>query len=230
VIAPDLRGFGWSEAPGEGYNGETFARDQVALLDALGIDRASVIGHDWGGWTTFLLGLNHAERVDRLIVCNAPHPWPKLSPRTLVDQMPRAWYAVVMATPLVGKHLQTDTDLVIRALKGSSAPGTFDDAELAIYADAFRDPERAEAASSLYRYYLSLNASGIRNGALHRGRLTAPSLLLFGENDMAISNRLIRDGWQEHADDLTIEFTDNGHFIVNEDPGLVADRALSFFA
>src|SRR5215213_8511844 len=53
VIAPDLRGFGWSEAPGEGYDGDTFARDQIALLDALGIEKASFIGHDWGGWTTF---------------------------------------------------------------------------------------------------------------------------------------------------------------------------------
>lgn len=230
VIAPDLRGFGWSEAPGHGYDGDTFARDQVALLDALGIEKASVIGHDWGGWTTFLLGLNHADRVERLVVCNAPHPWPKMTPRTVVDQLPRGWYAAVMATPFVGQRLQTDTDLIIRALKGSSAPDTFGDAELAIYADAFRDPERAEAASSLYRYYLSLNVSGIRHGALHRGRLTAPTLLLFGEKDMAISTRLIRDGWQGHADDMTIEFADAGHFIVNEDPGLVADRARTFFA
>lgn len=78
LLAPDLRGFGRTEAPGQGYDGETFARDQVALLDALGIERVRVIGHDWGGWTTMLLGLLHPERVERLIVISAPHPWPRL--------------------------------------------------------------------------------------------------------------------------------------------------------
>lgn len=230
VIVPDLRGFGWTEAPGHGYNGETFASDQVALLDALNIETASVIGHDWGGWTTFLLGLEHSARVEKLMVCNAPHPWPRLSPRTLLSQLPRGWYAAVMATPGVGTRLQTDTDMIKRALAGTSAPGTFDDAELTIYADAFRDPERAAAASSLYRYYLSLNTRRIRGGALHESRLTVPTLLLFGEKDSAISTRLIRDGWQAHADDMEVEFADAGHFIVNERPDLVADRAAAFFA
>ena len=68
LLAPDLRGFGWSEAPGHGYDGETFAADQVALLDALGIERAFVIGHDWGGWTAVLLGLLHPDRVERMLV------------------------------------------------------------------------------------------------------------------------------------------------------------------
>ncbi|TMK74421.1 MAG: alpha/beta fold hydrolase [Actinobacteria bacterium] len=43
LLAPDLRGFGWTEAPGDGYDGETFAADQVALLDALGLERAHVV-------------------------------------------------------------------------------------------------------------------------------------------------------------------------------------------
>ena len=80
MIAPDLRGFGWSEAPGHGYDGETFAADQVALLDALGVERAFVIGHDWGGWTAVLLGLIHPDRVERMLVLNAPHPWTRLTP------------------------------------------------------------------------------------------------------------------------------------------------------
>ena len=49
LIAPDLRGFGWSDCPAGGYDPATFAADAVALLDALGVERAHVIGHDWGG-------------------------------------------------------------------------------------------------------------------------------------------------------------------------------------
>ena len=75
LLAPDLRGFGWTEAPGHGYDGETFAADQVALLDALEIERAFVVGHDWGGWTAMLLGILHPDRVERMVPCNTPHPW-----------------------------------------------------------------------------------------------------------------------------------------------------------
>ena len=78
LLAPDLRGFGWTEAPGHGYDGETFAGDQVALLEALGLERAHVVGHDWGGWAAMLLGILHPDRIDRMVVCNAPHPWPRL--------------------------------------------------------------------------------------------------------------------------------------------------------
>src|SRR5262245_17781867 len=78
LLAPDLRGFGWSEAPGHGYDGETFGRDQIALLDALGLERVKIIGHDWGGWTTMLLGLDQPERIERMMVVCAPHPWPRI--------------------------------------------------------------------------------------------------------------------------------------------------------
>ena len=53
LLIPDLRGFGWSEAPGSGYSPTGFADDAVALLDALDIARAHVIGHDWGGFAGF---------------------------------------------------------------------------------------------------------------------------------------------------------------------------------
>src|ERR671924_2137148 len=104
LLAPDLRGFGWTEAPGHGYDGETFARDQVALLDALGTERVKVIGHDWGGWVAFLLGLRHADRIERMVVLSSPHPWPRLSPRGL-GQLPRSWYAFVNAAPGLGRFV-----------------------------------------------------------------------------------------------------------------------------
>ena len=231
LIAPDLRGFGWSEAPGHGYDADTFASDQIALLDALGIEKARVIGHDWGGWTTFLLGLRHPERFERLMVCNAPHPWPRMTPRTGLAQLPRAWYGFIVASPWIGRRLHMKTDFIIRALKGSAPRGTFDDAELASYADSFRDPRRADAAVGLYRYYLKQSERGFRGKGIEGDNgLSVPTLLLFGRKDLAISPRLVADGWQSHADDMTVEFADAGHFIVNEEPDLVAAHARAFLA
>jgi pimeloyl-ACP methyl ester carboxylesterase len=61
---PDLRGFGWSEAPGSGYSPTGFADDAVALLDALDLASADVIGHDWSGFAGFLYSCGGA-RGDR---------------------------------------------------------------------------------------------------------------------------------------------------------------------
>jgi pimeloyl-ACP methyl ester carboxylesterase len=55
VIAPDLRGFGWSDAPSSGYLKEEMGQDVLAILDALELERVKLVGHDWGGWIGFIL-------------------------------------------------------------------------------------------------------------------------------------------------------------------------------
>jgi pimeloyl-ACP methyl ester carboxylesterase len=67
VLAPDLRGWGWSDAPRDDYAKATFAADILALMDAERLDRVSLLGHDWGGYTSFLLSLEHRERIERMI-------------------------------------------------------------------------------------------------------------------------------------------------------------------
>ncbi|KAK0340726.1 hypothetical protein LTR94_029315, partial [Friedmanniomyces endolithicus] len=48
--------------------------DLIALADALGIGRFTLVGHDWGGAIAWMAALNHPDRVERLVICNAPHP------------------------------------------------------------------------------------------------------------------------------------------------------------
>ena len=89
LICPDLRGFGWTDAPGRGYDGETFGADAIALLDALEIERAHLIGHDWGGFAVFAAALAAPQRVDRMVVLNTVPPWVDTSLRTVpVSTMP----------------------------------------------------------------------------------------------------------------------------------------------
>ncbi|BCR03804.1 alpha/beta hydrolase [Desulfuromonas versatilis] len=63
VITPDLRGFGESEAPAEGYSMARFADDLIALLDRLGIRRAAVGGMSMGGYVLLNLLERHPERL-----------------------------------------------------------------------------------------------------------------------------------------------------------------------
>src|SRR3954463_1019605 len=105
VLAVDLRGWGWSDAPPGDYAKATFADDVVALLDAEGLDRVSVVGHDWGGYTAVLLALEHAERVERMVALDIPPPWPgPPRPRHLALPLVGS-YAVAVATPVVGPRL-----------------------------------------------------------------------------------------------------------------------------
>jgi pimeloyl-ACP methyl ester carboxylesterase len=227
LLVPELRGFGATEAPGGGYDGETFARDQVALLDALGIDRIDVIGHDWGGWTAFLLGLLHPARVERLLVCNAPHPWIPPAPRFVVEVW-RSWYALALALPGLGPALLRRTAFAKGILRRGNVGTPFTEAEIAAYADAFRPPERAGAIGALYRHYWRAFAEGAR-GRWRAHRLEAPTLLLFGERDLYISAAFL-PGFEQFAENMRLErVPDSGHFIVDEKPELVVERALSLF-
>ncbi|MEV4106125.1 alpha/beta fold hydrolase [Nonomuraea sp. NPDC049695] len=75
VLALDLRGHGASDHPGSYELGE-MAADVVALLDHLGIERATVIGHSLGGVVAYRMAMDHPERVERLVLEDAPPPLP----------------------------------------------------------------------------------------------------------------------------------------------------------
>ncbi|WP_218578805.1 alpha/beta fold hydrolase [Phytohabitans houttuyneae] len=75
VYAPDLRGHGKSEWPGE-YSLELMRDDVLALMDELGLARASFVGHSMGGAVAYLITLDRPERVSRLVLEEAPPPVP----------------------------------------------------------------------------------------------------------------------------------------------------------
>ena len=103
VIALDLRGFGWSDAPRGGYAKEQLATDVLAVLDALGIERLKLVGHDWGGWIGFLLCLRAPERFERFLALGITHPWQTLGGGW--RHLPRFWYQLLIITPGLGYAL-----------------------------------------------------------------------------------------------------------------------------
>jgi pimeloyl-ACP methyl ester carboxylesterase len=68
TVAVDLRGHGSSSAPASGYRPEDLADDVAALMDHLGIDRATVVGHSLGTMVARAFALRYASRVDRLVL------------------------------------------------------------------------------------------------------------------------------------------------------------------
>ncbi|MEK6228506.1 MAG: alpha/beta hydrolase [Actinomycetota bacterium] len=228
LICPDLRGFGWSGAPGTGYDGETFGADGLALMDALDLERVHVVGHDWGGFAAFVMALQRPERVDRMVLLNTLPPWVHLSP-ALLPALARTWYVVALA--LAGEALA-------RSQPGRLAEGIRRDvvnpdgitpADALAYTRRLAEPQCAHATRLLYRSYLRTAVEGILRPRYNHLRLTRPTRFLFGTNDAAISPALLR-GMEAHADSLELELVeDSGHFIAEERPELVADRAGALF-
>lgn len=76
VVAPDQRGFARSSKPEgvENYTPDKPVGDLLALADHLGVDRFTLVGHDWGGAIAWMAALQNPRRIARLIIVNAPHP------------------------------------------------------------------------------------------------------------------------------------------------------------
>jgi pimeloyl-ACP methyl ester carboxylesterase len=229
VLAMDLRGFGWSDAPREGYLKEEMANDVLAVLDKLGLERVKLVGHDWGGWIGFLLCLRAPERFERYLALNITHPWQTLGGGW--RHLPRFWYQQLIIFPLVGYLLHRSRAFVRAMLLGGTTDRTaWDRPTLDAFADNLAQPARARACVQVYRTFTLREIGPLIGGRYFGQRLTVPTHLLFGTDDPAIGVDLLA-GYEDHTDAMTVELVRGAsHFIADERPDLVADRARELFA
>jgi pimeloyl-ACP methyl ester carboxylesterase len=224
LLMPDLRGFGWSNAPDDGYEKQSMADDLLALLDALELDRVRLVAHDWGAWTGFLACLAAPERFDAFVALSSPPPMGRPSPRQVL-QVWRFAYQLVLAAPGLGERLvgtEAFMERLMQAGAGDPSPWTADD--LHVYTGVLAEPARARASVQLYRTFLLHEAGRVPGGRLH-----VPTRLMTGERDHAIPPVLL-EGAEREADDLAVEAIPGcGHFVPEERPELVAERALELF-
>jgi pimeloyl-ACP methyl ester carboxylesterase len=105
VVAPDLRGFGESDKPDavEEYHLRRSVDDMVALLDALELERAHVVGHDWGAVVAWLLAAFVPDRVERLVAMSVGHP-NALRHRS-IEQQEKSWYMLLFQFTGVAEEL-----------------------------------------------------------------------------------------------------------------------------
>ena len=229
VLALDLRGFGASDAPRRGYEKENMASDVLAVLDALGLERVKLVGHDWGGWIGFLLCLREPRRFERFLALNIVPPW--IDVRAVLGRAWRFSYQGVILAPGLGYSLHRRGDLVRRVLVGGSeVKDVWDEATLGAFADNLAEPARARAAVQVYRVFNWREAMPIARRRYAGQRLRVPTLLVFGVDDFVLRPEMLA-GCEAQADEMRVELVENcGHFIADEMPELVAARAREFFA
>lgn len=224
-IAIDLRGFGWSEASGHGYRKTSLALDILAVLDAMGVDRFRLVGHDWGGFIAFLLGLSHPERVERLVLANTGHGY---SPRDLesIKSLAGFFYMPLIGTPGLSQLLQRSGVIANAAIAQCVEDGSWESEELGrIYFDHIA-PEAAQQVYGSFLYGGEMAA--MLAGKFKAHRMRVPTLFLYGDADVAIKPATIR-GMEDYADDYRLEILPGlGHFCIEQAPEVVGPKILDF--
>ena len=223
IIAPDLPGYGWSGPAPHRWAKEDAARDVLALMDALGLDRVLLVAHDWGAFVGYLMVLAAPERFDGYLVCNMAHPWQ--TPRTT---LPHLWrllaYQPFVAS--IGMALHQRTRYLERVIFASGPKAhRVGRAAAKVYAEQFRDPVCARTATDTYRTFLLHELPSAAKNPEQR-RTTVPIRALFGMSDFAVHHSLASPATAK-ADDYTFEPVDAGHFVIDERPELVRERLIA---
>jgi len=229
VICPDLRGHGWSGWPDDGdFRKARFADDTIALMDALGIPRAHVIGHDWGAWTAMLLGLGHPERVQSLLALSIVHPWQPTA--TALKNLWRFAYQLPLSTPWLGERLVRREGFVRWVMRtGWGDDSTWDEDAARSYEATMRGPAGARASHLVYQSFVVSEISAPLRGRFPGTRFEMPARLMIGERDGLGPN--LAAGFERHGADAAWETVPGaGHFLPEERPALVAERALALLA
>lgn len=256
VVAPDLRGYNDSEKPrGVGaYSLAEVTADIAGLIEALGEREAVVVGHDWGGAVAWTVAMERPNVVRRLVILNCPHP--AIFVRHLREnprQMARSLYMFVFQIPWLPEFLLglNRAWLVRRAVERSavrrdgitpddletlrnnaSKPGVLH-AALNYYRAMLRSPEARGTWPRWLRRFLwgDRMPEGLRERAEDWPKVAAPTLLIWGEQDVALGRELTIGTEPLVAAPFQIKYIPLcGHWVQQEQPDVVNGHLLDFLA
>jgi pimeloyl-ACP methyl ester carboxylesterase len=224
----DLRGCGWSEGTRRGYGTTAQARDILAVMDALGLDRVRLIGHETGGWVGFEVCLVAPERFSAFLALNTSHPWPGRA--ALIRHAWRFWYTACWEYPGPGRAVLRYWPRLTRALLRRWAGRSYrwDQAVLDEFVQASQTKAMSRAIEQTLWQYVLRDIPALVLGGRRKARLTVPTLILGGELD-PVSRLTPAQDLRGHADDLRAEIVPGGHLLAETTPRLVAAAARQCF-
>ncbi|MFG2011391.1 alpha/beta fold hydrolase [Micromonospora sp. NPDC048868] len=232
VICPDLRGYGASSKPPSDpghttYAKRAMARDVVGLLDALGHDRAAVIGHDRGCYVATRTALDHPERVSRLGVLDGV-PIGEALARADARFAARwwHWFFLGQSDKPAERVITADPD----AWYGGS-PAAMGEEAYADYRRAIHDPATVHAMCEDYRAGLGPDRAADDADRAAGRRIACPVLFCWSQRDDMVD--LYGDPaaiWRDWADDVRVASIDSGHHMAEEAPEQLAAALADFLA
>jgi haloacetate dehalogenase len=232
-VAPDLRGYGASEAPaggarGEGYSKRAMASELVELMADMGHERFAVVGHDRGARVAFRLALDHPERVTRVALLNIV---------PTIDQFERMgagpslgywpWFLLAQPAPFPERMIAADPAGLLEHVF-TTWPST-PEAIGAENRDAYRRAMTPSTIASMcgdYRASFHLDREHDAADRAAGRRIAAPALVVMGDDETQLSGA--PDVWRAWATDLTAASVPGGHFIPEEAPEELAETLTAF--
>jgi pimeloyl-ACP methyl ester carboxylesterase len=218
AIAPDMPGYGRADKPKDfSYTVDGYARHLAALLDQLGITRAHIVAHDFGGPWALAWAARHPDAFASATLINTGvltgYRWHR--------------YARIWRTPGLGELFQATTSRpAFRLLLGRENPGLTRDQIDRIY-DASRSWATKRAVLKLYR---ATPAAKLAGPAAALRPLDRPALVIWGTKD-AYLPREQAERQRQAFPSAQIEMLDGyGHWVMLEDPGRVASLVIPFLA
>jgi pimeloyl-ACP methyl ester carboxylesterase len=221
VLVPDQRGYSRGARPRDGgragYAMPQLVADVLALLDAAQVQRAHVVGHDWGGAVAWALAGRHAERVQSLTVLSTPHPGALAAAMRSSSQLLRSSYIGFFQLPGVPERvlLARQGWLVRELLSRSGLPAH----RVGHYLERVREPGALSAMLGWYR--------GIAASRSHpAGRTRVPTSLVFGSRDPFFAPAAARRTRDFVLADYRLEQLDAGHWLAETHAPEVAAAVL----
>ncbi|SEP56477.1 haloacetate dehalogenase [Loktanella sp. DSM 29012] len=239
VIVPDLRGYGDSDAPPDNsehstYSKRTMAADIANMMNALGIDRAHVLGHDRGARVAYRFALDHPKRIDRLGIIEIV-PTGDFWGAWNADLAMAAYHWTFLAQPaplperMIGADGAGYADWTLSAWTLAKGLDDFTPAALASYRAQMADPARVHAMCADYRagafFDRPLDEADRAAGA----RIAAPLRFLWAEGGFPARTGDPLDLWRGWASDVTGNACRSGHFAMEENPQAVLNAFLPHF-
>ncbi|MBI5669958.1 MAG: alpha/beta hydrolase [Chloroflexi bacterium] len=212
VIAPDQRGYNLSDKPKavNAYRISELTRDVVGLMDTLGYERVHLVGHDWGGVVAWWVATKYPDRLHKLVILNAPFPTlaNKAYRQGNLRQILKSWYIFFIQIPHLPERLAglNNWRALEQSMRRSGRPDTFTAEDFAAYKQAWSQPGAMIAMMNWYRAAARGAVHPEESELIYRGkpRITTPTLLLWGEQDVALEKSLAQE---------SINLCDNGRLV-----------------
>jgi pimeloyl-ACP methyl ester carboxylesterase len=233
VIAPDLRGFGDSSKPDGPWSAAEHAADLLALLDALGIARAGIVGHDVGGAIMQPLARTAPERCAGLFFFDFAYPGIGArmgGPDRLNEIWYQSFHQMAFAAALVGASRATCRAYIGHFLRHWAHRKTAFDDVLEAFVDNFLKPGNLEGGFAYYRAAHAGRVAMIAGTAPQLPPIATPACVRWAEHDA-----IFPYGWSDRLGETftTVDvamFEGVGHFAHREDPDRAAQEIAAFFA
>jgi pimeloyl-ACP methyl ester carboxylesterase len=229
VVAVDQRGIGLSDKPEDGYDTGTLARDLVALMDVLGHPRFALYGTDVGMPIAYALAADYRDRVDRLVVSEAPLPGISPSPPLFLPPPLNAmlWHLAFNQLPEINEQLVTGREDIFFGAEFDASAGTnkLPDYAVKYYIDTLKDPDHLRGS---FEFYRAIPTTSAQNEQRKTRRLTLPVLAVGGAES---SGEGPGNTMKLAADDVqTVVLTGTGHWVAEQAPDQLLAALTAFLA